>query len=319
MLKCLDSLKNGVFVASSTSSKTMLGIFALIFVFFVITISFAFVTFKSVDDGSSLLDTGLSKASIGVVTVEGPIMTSRDIIELLQKAEKDKSLKGIILKVNSPGGAVGPTQEIYEEIVRIDKEVKPIITSMESMAASGGYYLASGTRKIYANAGTLTGSIGVIMQFMDISKLYEFAKVQPKIIKAGKYKDIGSEARAMTPEEEELMNATIASVHEQFKNDILAKRPKLKDSINELAQGQIYTGEMAKKVGLIDEVGGLYKAARDLHKELGIKEEFAVKFIEKKKRASVFDLISTANEAISKLNVQSLLNSGSEVPQLYFK
>lgn len=306
-------------MASSTSSKTMLGIFALIFVFFVITISFAFVTFKSVDDGSNLLETGLSKANIGVVSVEGPIMTSRDLIELLQKAEKDKSLKAIVLKINSPGGAVGPTQEVYEEIVRIDRDVKPIITSMESMAASGGYYLAAATRKIYANAGTLTGSIGVIMQFMDISKLYEFAKVQPKIIKAGKFKDIGSETRAMTPEEEQLMNTTIASVHEQFKHDILVKRPQLKDTIDELAQGQIYTGEMAKKYGLIDEIGGLYKAARDLHKELGIKEEFNLKYVEKKKRASVFDLISTANEAISKLNVQSLLNSGSEVPQLFFK
>lgn len=307
-------------MASTNNSKSVIGLFAFIFVCFVITIAFAFSTFdKLITEETSLTSGGGKRAEIAVITVEGAIMSSKEIIELLQEAETNKSIKGIILKINSPGGAVGPTQEIYEEIIRIDA-IKPIYTSMESVAASGGYYLAAGTRKIYANAGTLTGSIGVIMQFMDISKLYEFVKVQPKIIKAGKYKDIGSEARAMTAEEEALMNETIQNVHAQFIRDIKARRNLEDQKLIDAAQGQIFSGEQAKEVGLVDEIGGLYKAARQMHTDLALEGEFAgVRYIEKKKKTSLRSLLEALNDNLSNLNVEKVLNNSSSIPQLYFK
>lgn len=305
-------------MTSFKNSKSMIGLFAVVFVFFVILISFAFVTYNSFFDGGMDQTIGSQRAKIAVVTVEGAIMTSRETIELLHVAEKDKNIEAIILKINSPGGAVGPTQEIYEEIIRIDT-VKPIYASFESVAASGGYYLAAATRKIFTNAGALTGSIGVIMQFVDLSKLYELAKVNPQTIKAGKYKDIGSQSRAMTSEESALMNKTIQNVHKQFIDDIMKRREgKIKGDINEIAQGQIYSGQEALELGLVDEIGGLWATGRSIHKELGIKEPFALRFIEKRKSVNLMELLSAVNENLKGLSVESLMHSSS-VPRIMFK
>jgi protease-4 len=211
-------------VTSTKNTKALFGIFAMVFVFFVILVVFAYVTMNAFDE-TSLTQKNSNRARIGVVTVDGVIMDSKNTIELLQMAEEDKQLKAIILRIDSPGGAVGPTQEIYEEIQRIDK-VKPVYGSFGGIAASGGYYLGSATRKIWASPGTLTGSIGVIMEFMDLSKLFEFAKVSPQTIKAGKYKDAGNPSRSLTPEEKQMMDQLIAGVHEQFIGDIMKRRAK---------------------------------------------------------------------------------------------
>src|SRR5690606_11778859 len=164
------------------------------------------------------------------------------------------SVKAILMRIESPGGAVGPTQEIYEEIRRIDsaydpkvkgeQKGKPVYASIGSIAASGGYYISAATRKIFANAGSLTGSIGVIMQFVDASELIEWAKVRPEIIKAGRYKDFGGPNRALTVQERELLEKTLSSVHEQFRKDILAiRQDRIQGDLNELSQGQIFSGE----------------------------------------------------------------------------
>ncbi|MBC7712692.1 MAG: signal peptide peptidase SppA [Rhizobacter sp.] len=292
----------------------------MVFVFFVILVVFAFVTMNAFNDTSSITKKSNS-AHIGVITIEGVINSSKDYVELLQSAEEDKQIQAIILRIDSPGGAVGPTQEIYEEILRIDK-IKPIYASFGGMAASGGYYLGAATRKIWANPGTLTGSIGVIMEFMDLSKLYEFAKVSPQTVKAGRYKDAGNPARALTAEEQDMMNKLIAGVHTQFKNDVLRRRKdKIKGDINELAQGQIYSGESAMAVGLVDAMGSLWTAGRAIHTEMKMKDDFALKFIEKKKKMGMFDLLGSIDEGISKLNFSAL---GSAVqmnssPRLMFK
>lgn len=289
-------------------SRGIVGIFILIGALFFIFMIFAFYTvvnLKGSVAGTSSLDFEKNiNAPIAVVEVEGVIMSSQDIIKKLFIAENDKKVKAIILRINSPGGAVGPTQEIYDEIRRIN-EIKPVYSSMETVAASGGYYLAAATRKIYANAGVLTGSIGVIMNFMDMSKLYEFAKVNPETIKAGKYKDVGSPSRPMREEERALLTEMTLEVHDQFINDIfLVREDKIKGGLTGLrdyAQGQIYSGQGAKDRGLIDEIGGLWKLARAIHAELDTKEEFTpefVKFVKLKKDFSFSDFLSGMEQSV---------------------
>lgn len=305
-------------MTSSKNTKALFGIFAMVFVFFVILVVFAYFTMNAFNE-TSLAQKKSNKAHIGVITVEGVIMSSKDTIEMLQKAEEDKQLQAIILRIDSPGGAVGPTQEIYEEIQRIDKK-KPIYASFGSIAASGGYYIGAATRKIWANPGTLTGSIGVIMEFMDLSKLYEFAKVSPQTVKAGRYKDAGNPARALTPEEKDMMDKLIAGVHKQFVGDIMKRRAgKIKGDITELAQGQIFSGESAMEAGLVDSMGSLWTAGRAIHADLKIKDEFALKFIDKKKKMGFLDLMGSLEESVSNLNFNSLAEMANTKPRLMFK
>jgi protease-4 len=302
---------------SSNNNKALFGIFAMVFVFFVILVVFAFYTMNAFNETSGM-EKKSNKAHIGVVEVEGVIMDSKDTIELLQHAEEDKQIQAIIIRVNSPGGAVGPTQEIYEEIQRIDKK-KPVYASFGGIAASGGYYIGAATRKIWASAGTLTGSIGVIMEFMDMSKLYEFAKVSPQTVKAGRYKDAGNPARSLTEEEKGMMNKLIAGVHEQFINDILKKRKdRIKGDIHELAQGQIFSGELAKEYGLIDEIGSLWTAGRMIHQQMKLKDEFALKFMKKKKNKGIWDLMDSLEEGITHLSFENLIKN-DKGPMLMFR
>jgi len=296
---------------SQSNNKTVMGILMVVFLFFILLLVFASYTMKNLMGDTSMSIDGIGsnqEGSIAVVEVSGVIMESKKTIELLHAAEEDASTKAIIMRINSPGGAVGPTQEIYEEMRRIDdlhkksegREGKPIFASFGSIAASGGYYLGAATRKIYSNPGTITGSIGVIMQFMDLSKLYEFAKVQPQTIKAGRYKDIGQPNRSLTVEEKALLEGMINNVHDQFINDIERTRgEKFKEDIRKLAQGQIFSGEQAKKLGLVDELKGLWAAGRDIHKNLKLEGEFSFKFIKKKKKKGIWAVIDNLEEVSS--------------------
>lgn len=303
-------------------SKGIVGIFVLITALFVIFLIFAFYTVSNLQDasksGSSFLDD--KKGPIAVVDVEGVIMDSRDTVKKLLKAERDEEVKAVILRVNSPGGAVGPTQEIYEEVKRIDKEAKPVYASFGTVAASGGYYIGAAARKIYSNAGALTGSIGVIMNFFDLSELYDFAKVNPEVIKAGKYKDIGSAAREMTMEERKLMSDMIENVHKQFIMDIYNTREKkIKGGLKGLydyAQGQIFSGQGAMKLGLVDEIAGLWEAGRRIHKELKIKEEFSLKFIKLKKESSLLDIMRGLEQTVEDFKFKA---KNQMVPLLLYK
>ncbi len=291
---------------SNQRSKGIVGIFILITLLFVIFLIFAFYTVSSLKNSDAVKDSlSGKKGPIAVVEVEGVIMDSQKTIKKLLKAEEDKSIKAIIVRVNSPGGAVGPTQEIYEEIRRIDKD-KPVYASFGTVAASGGYYIGAACRKIYSNAGAMTGSIGVIMNFMDLSKVYEWAKVRPEIIKAGKYKDIGNSARQMTNEEKSLLNEMILNVHEQFITDIYKVREKKivkgLEGLREYAQGQIFSGQGAKDRGLVDEIAGLWQAGRQIHEELKLKQKFGLKFIKLKKDFKFTDMIEGIEETAKDLN-----------------
>lgn len=288
---------------SRERSKGIVGIFILVTVLFFIFIIFAFYTVSQLKETSKLGNDLFSKqknAEIAVITIENEIMESRKIVELLQTAEEEKTIKAIILRIDSPGGAVAPTQEIYEEVRRID-QTKPIYASFGTVAASGGYYIGSACRKIWANAGTLTGSIGVIMQMADLSELFKWAKYKPEVIKAGRYKDIGSPNRSMTEEERMLMNDLLSGTHKQFMQDILAvRKDRLKKDITELAQGQIFHGTEAKEVGLVDEVGSLWQAGREIHKELDLKGEFSLRYLKPaKKKLSITDIIQGTEDTLS--------------------
>lgn len=287
---------------SRERSKGIVGIFILVTVLFFIFIVFAFYTVSQLKEasslGDSLLESGKNSA-IAVIPIEDEIKESKKVVEMLLAAEEEKSIKAIILRIDSPGGAVAPTQEIYEEVRRIDK-IKPIYSSFGSVAASGGYYIGAGTRKIYANSGTLTGSIGVIMQMADLSELFKFAKFKQETIKAGRYKDIGNPGRAMTDEERAFLTDLLAGTHKQFKDDITAVRGKrLKKDINELAQGQIFHGYEAKELGLVDEIGSLWQAGRAIHKELKLPGKFGLRYMKPaRKKFSLSELMQDTEDTL---------------------
>jgi len=286
--------------------------------------AFAGYTLKNFNKDSTAFKSGSDSASIGVVEVNGAIRESKQIIELLHRAEKDESIKAIIVRINSPGGVVGPTEEIYEEMIRIDnraikkeKNGKPVYASFGSMAASGGYYIGAAARKIYSNAGTITGSIGVIMNFVNYSGLMEWAKIKDQTVKAGRYKDIGNSSREMTQEEKDLLGNTLSIVRKQFVNAIRKTRgKKIKGDLEEIAQGQIFSGEEALKLGLVDEIGGLWHAGRKIHEELKLEGEFGLRFIKKKKKSKFWKLLDNLDEASTfiKEQVKSSSQSG-----LYFE
>lgn len=227
---------------------------------------------------------------IAVVKIEGVILDSTEIIEELKDYSSNDSVKAIILRIDSPGGAVAPSQEIYEEVKRIREEgKKKIVTSMGSVAASGGYYIASVSDRIVANPGTITGSIGVILELANFSGLMKKVGVESVVVKSGKYKDIGSIFRTMTKEERELLQGVIDDTHEQFIEAVSAGRAIEKEKLVSIADGRVFTGRQAKEIGLIDDVGNMQYAIKIAREIAGIKGEPAI--IEKKKRFSIISLL----------------------------
>lgn len=306
---------------SQERSKGIVSIFILVLVLFLIFILFAFFTISQIkqvsnsgDDIVSARDS--SQAEIAVISVDGVIMDSKKTVEMLLAAEESKKIKAIIVRVNSPGGAVGPTQEIYEEIRRIDK-VKPVYASFGTIAASGGYYIGSATRKIFANAGTLTGSIGVIMQTVDLSEIFKWAKYKQETFKAGRLKDLGNPSRPVTDEERMFLNELLAGTHKQFIKDIVdVRKNKLKKDIYELAQGQIFHGAEAVEYGLVDEVGSLWQAGRSIHKELKLKSKFDLNFLKPaKKKFSLSEILEESEDVLSFL--KSKINSTASPAYLF--
>ena len=215
---------------------------------------------------------------IAVITLSGSIMaegnslfygqaiTPELVREQLGKAEKDSAVKAIVLRVESPGGVVAPCQEILEEIEKV-RQTKPIVVSMGNQAASGGYYISAKANKIVALPGTLTGSIGVISQIPNVKGLYEKLGIEMQTFKGGKYKDMYAGLRELTPEEKEIMQQMTDEYYEQFVEVVAEGRGLSKEQVRSLATGQLYTGAEAKKLGLVDELGGL-DTAIDLAAEL---------------------------------------------------
>jgi len=215
---------------------------------------------------------GVSGKKIGLIEVKGVIVEPDNVVEDLEKARKSKKVKAVVVRVDSPGGSIGASQEILRTIQQLNEE-KPVVVSMGDVAASGGYYVSVGARKIFANEGTVTGSIGVRMEHLNARGLFEFLHLQPETIKSGKYKDIGSIYRAITPEEREILEAFLDELHDQFKADIAKARGLERSFVDEIATGQVYTGLKAKEMGLIDEIGGLTDAVKAAWELAGLKGE----------------------------------------------
>jgi len=196
----------------------------------------------------------------------GAVITPNLVREQLNKAEEDVAVKAIVLRIESPGGVVAPCQEISSEIEKV-KQSKPIVVSMGSMAASGGYYISAKADKIVALPGTSTGSIGVIAQIPNVKGLYDKLGIEIQTFKGGKYKDMYSGFRELTPEEKEIMQQMVDNYYEQFVEVVAEGRGLSKEQVRDLATGQLYTGAEAKELGLVDELGGL-DTAIDLASEL---------------------------------------------------
>lgn len=219
---------------------------------------------------------------IAVVEIKGIITNSEPVIDKILKFKKNKSVKAIVLRINSPGGAVGPSQEIYEEIKKINQK-KKVVASMDSIATSGGYYVACAAEKILANPGTITGSIGVLMKFTNIEELLRKIGLKGVILKSGEYKDVGSPLRKMTLKEEKILKGLIDDVHLQFIEAVAKGRKIPEDQVKEkLADGRIFSGKQAKDLGLVDELGNIQDAIQIAAEIADIKGEPRVIYPEKK-------------------------------------
>lgn len=227
---------------------------------------------------------------IGIIPIDGAITESDQIIDQMADFRKNKKIKAIILRINSPGGGVGPSQEIYKETIRTTK-TKKVIASLGSIAASGGYYIASAADRIVANPGTITGSIGVIMEFVRIEELLDNIGVQLRVIKSGEFKDLGSPIREMTDKEKELLQDLIEDIKQQFVDAVAHGRNMEREAILSLADGRIFSGKEAKDLGLIDSLGN-FRDAINLAKEMvHIEGEPKLVFPEKKRTSFIWDLL----------------------------
>lgn len=197
--------------------------------------------------------------AVGIIEIKGPIMDASETLDTINNYEKNNAVRAVIIRIDSPGGKIGPSQEIYSRLLKLNR-VKPVVTSMSSMAASGGYYIALASRCIYALPGTITGSIGVLIQFVDVSRGLNKLGINAETITGGKLKDAGSPFRPLTKSERTYFKAIIDDLHEQFM-EVVSKRRKLpmKD-VKKLADGRVFTGRQAKKLGLIDRIGSLDEA-----------------------------------------------------------
>lgn len=207
---------------------------------------------------------------IGVLPVEGAINESRLVLQNLKRFGEIKEIKAVVVRVDSPGGGVAPTQEIYEEIEKLKKK-KPIVASLGGMATSGGYYIASACNQIVANPGTLTGSIGVIMELGNVEELMRKLGYKGTSIKSGPHKDIGSPLRPLSSEGRTILQALVDNVHEQFVRAVARGRGMPEAKVRELADGRVYSGEQAKELGLVDVLGNMEDAIDLAAKRAGVK------------------------------------------------
>jgi protease-4 len=238
---------------------------------------------------------------IGIVEIKGVINQSSGIIEEINQYQEDEGVKAIILRIDSPGGGVGPAQEIHREILRV-KSKKKVVTSMGSVAASGGYYIACASDLIIANPGTITGSIGVLMEFTNIEELFKKIGIKGVVLKSGEHKDIGSPFREMTPEEKKIMQEVIDNVHQQFIRAVATGRKMDQTKVMEIADGRILTGEQAKQIGLVDQLGNLQDAIDITAKMVGIVGKPNILY--PKRRFSLWQLLvrETASALLDTLN-----------------
>lgn len=224
---------------------------------------------------------GWSKPKIGVLEIKGIIFDSQEYLLCIKEFAERKDVKGVVIRIESPGGSVGAAQEILEELKNL-KKLKPVVVSMGNVAASGGLYVALGGNQILASPGTITGSIGVIIEIPNIEKLLKKIGIESETIKSGPYKDTGSIYRPLTPEEKRYLQEKVNKVYEQFVKAISEERKIPKEKVKEFADGRFLTGEEAVSLGLIDSLGNFWTAV-ELVKSMANLKEATLIFLPKKK------------------------------------
>lgn len=257
------------------------GLAALLLVVFLVTV---WVLMAVLEDG--VLPGG---PRVAVVEIEGIILDGDQVVRELRDHAENPAVKAVVVRVNSPGGVVAPTQEIFSSIQRVRKAGKPVVASFGAVAASGGYYVGTAADRIYANPGTLTGSIGVVMQMANIEGLLKKVGVEYVVVKAGAYKDVGNFARTMTPEERRILQALLDDVYAQFVAAVAKGRGLDESTVRGFADGRIYSGQQAHALKMVDELGGLEEAIETAGKLGGVPGK--PKVILPRKRFSFSDLL----------------------------
>jgi protease-4 len=242
--------------------------------------------FSGAGDRTEVVTSG-SGQKIAVVELAGVISSSEDVVRQLKKYRDNNSIRAILLHIDSPGGAVVPSQEMYEEVRKTRDGGKPVVVSMGSLAASGGYYVACGGSKLVANKGSLTGSIGVISEFLQFHDALNKLGIDVKTIKSGRLKDAGSPTRKMNEEDQQYFQSLMDNVHQQFMDVVERERELSHEEVLSLADGRVYTGEQALDLGLVDTLGTFEDAVKIAASLAGIQGEPAL--VRERKRASMFE------------------------------
>ncbi|MBM2839973.1 MAG: Signal peptide peptidase SppA [Bacteroidetes bacterium] len=286
------------------TAKWLLIIFSVLIVFGVGFFLLIYGLARSIGERTETVSTGYG-SKIAVVELKGVIVSSEDIVRQIKKYRDNSSIKGILLRVDSPGGGVVASQEIYEEVKKTRDGGKPVVVSMGSLAASGGYYVSCGASRLVANRGTLTGSIGVISEFLQLKDALDKLGVGFKTIKSGKLKDAGSSSRKMTEEDERYFQQLMDDVHRQFIAVVESERQLDHNDVVKIADGRVFTGEQAVERGLVDTLG-TYEDAVNITAELaGISGEPSI--VKERRRRSFWDgIFSDMEESISDLKQELL-------------
>ena len=285
---------------------------SLVAVFLLVTLMVWAAMRSTTGSGSSGF--GIGTDSIAVIDVSGVILSPETVDTQLRKFGDDSSVKAIILHINSPGGGAAASQEIYHEVLRVRQENhKKVIASIESVGASGAYYIASACDKIYANEASVVGSIGVIMEWTNYGDLMRWAKLKNVVIHAGELKDAGDPSRDLTPKEEAYFQSLVDNMYTQFVHDVATGRHSTDDKIKPLATGQVWTGQQSLPLGLIDKVGGYRVALIETAKSVGISGEPNVVRPAKIKRG-LFSILTDDSDDLFP-NPSQLLN---HAPGFYF-
>lgn len=230
---------------------------------------------------------------IAVIEIKGPIVESSEIVDQFDRLEKNEDIPGVLVRIDSPGGGVGASQEMYQAVKRI-KKTKKVVVSMGGVAASGGYYIAVAADKIVANPGTITGSIGVLMDYTNVERLLDFLKVHAELLTAGKMKDVGSPLKPLSETDRAYLVGILQNMHAQFKKAVQEGRGLTPEKVDEIADGRIFTGEQALAEGLVDQLGNQQDAVDLLAKMLEIKGEPKLVY-PKKKRMNVLDILASGD------------------------
>jgi len=260
---------------------------------FVSLVAFSIVVVTAFDGGSFF-----AGERIGVVEIDGPISSSKETLKDLRRFEENNSIAGIVVRINSPGGAVAPSQELYQALDEI-KKAKPLVVSMGTTAASGGYYIACGAEKIYANRGTVTGSIGVITHLFNVEGFLEKLDVQVHTVKQGEYKDAGTPFRDFTPKQREYFGELLEDIHDQFIEAVRKSRGLERETVEKYADGRVFTGRQAKERGLVDAIGSFQDAVDFIKDEKELEDDVELQYPPEDDASFLMDAVRGFSKTVS--------------------